>query len=56
MTAKAGGAQKLYWIIKRGGRETIAAVDRFAFTLDAGRVTGDYVASPSSSRRFMPMR
>jgi len=41
VTAKAGGAQKIYWIIKRGGQETVAAADRFAFTLDAGRVTGD---------------
>ncbi len=41
VTAKAGGAQKLYWIIKRGTRETVAAADRFSFTLDAGRVTGD---------------
>ena len=39
--AKAGGAQKLYWIIKRGNQETIAAIDRFSYTLDAGRVTGD---------------
>jgi len=41
VTAKAGGAQKVYWLIKRGGRESVAAVDRFTFTLDAGRVTGD---------------
>ncbi|MCX5653119.1 MAG: DUF2341 domain-containing protein [Planctomycetota bacterium] len=41
LTAKAGGAQKIYWIIKRGGQETLAAADRFHFTLDAGRVTGD---------------
>jgi len=39
--AKAGGAQKAYWIIKRDGQETVAAADRFSFTLDAGRVTGD---------------
>ena len=41
VTAKAGGAQKLYWIIKRGDKETLASADRFSFTLDAGRVTGD---------------
>jgi hypothetical protein len=41
VTAKAGGAQKVYWLIKRGEREFVAAVDRFTFTLDAGRVTGD---------------
>ncbi|MEI6234385.1 MAG: DUF2341 domain-containing protein [Planctomycetota bacterium] len=41
LTAQAGGAQKLYWILKRDGQETVAAVDRYAFTFDAGRVTGD---------------
>ncbi len=39
--AKAGGAQKLYWILKRDGVETIVGVDRFSFTLPAGRVTKD---------------
>ncbi|MCY2952546.1 MAG: autotransporter-associated beta strand repeat-containing protein [Planctomycetota bacterium] len=41
VSGKAGGAQKVYWILKRGDKQTIAAVDRFHFTLDAGRVTGD---------------
>ena len=41
LTARAGGAQKIYWILKRGRQETVAAVDAFAFTLNAGRVTGD---------------
>lgn len=45
LTAKAGGAQKLYWVVKREGQETVAAVDRFAFTLDAGRVVGDTAVS-----------
>ena len=40
-TAQAGGAQKVYWILKDDGKETVAAVDRFSFTFDAGRVTGD---------------
>lgn len=40
-TAKAGGAQKIYWVVKRDGKEAVAAVDRFAFTLDAGRVAGE---------------
>ena len=44
VTAKAGGAQKVYWILKRDGREAVVAVDRFAFTLDAGRVVGDQSA------------
>jgi len=41
VSAKAGGAQKVYWILKRDGRETLAAVDRYTFTLDAGRVVGN---------------
>ncbi len=41
LTATAKGAQKIYWILKEDGRETIAAVDRLAFTFDAGRVNGD---------------
>ena len=41
VSAQAGGAQKVYWILKRDGRETLAAVDRYTFTFDAGRVVGD---------------
>ncbi|MEI8374257.1 MAG: DUF2341 domain-containing protein [Planctomycetota bacterium] len=41
VAARAGGARKVYWIIKNGRSERIADVDRFHFTLDAGRVTGD---------------
>jgi hypothetical protein len=41
VTAKAGGAEKLYWVIKQDGVETIAGVDQYRFTLNAGRVTGD---------------
>ncbi len=38
--AEAGGASKVYWILKAGGREEVVSVDRFRFTLEAGRVTG----------------
>ena len=41
VTAKAGGAQKLYWILKRDGKETVVAADRYSCTLDAARVSGD---------------
>ena len=41
LTAKAGGAQKVYWVSNRDKKETVVAVDRFAFTFDAGRVVGD---------------
>lgn len=44
-TAQAPGAQKLYWSLIREKQETLVAVDRFAFTFDAGRVTGDSTAT-----------
>ena len=40
-TAQADGARKVYWILKRNGAETIVATDRFSYTLEAGRVSGD---------------
>ena len=39
--ATAGGAQKVYWRLLRDGAATTVAADRFEFTLDAGRVSGD---------------
>jgi Concanavalin A-like lectin/glucanases superfamily/Domain of unknown function (DUF2341)/Carbohydrate esterase, sialic acid-specific acetylesterase len=41
VSARAGGAQKIYWVLKKDGIETLAAVDRFSFNLAAGRVTND---------------
>ena len=41
VTAKAGGAQKLYWILKRDGKDTVVGADRCSYTFDAGRVTAD---------------
>ena len=41
LIAQAGGAQKVYWILKQNGQETIVAVDQLAYTLAAGRVLGD---------------
>ncbi len=41
ISAEAGGAQKIYWILKRDGAEKIVATDSFSFTFDAGRVTDD---------------
>ncbi len=38
ITAKAGGAQKVFWILKRDGDESIVATDRFAYTFNAGRI------------------
>ena len=35
-SAQAGGAQKIYWILKSDNRERIVAVDRCQFTFDAG--------------------
>ncbi len=42
-TAQAGGAQKVYWLLRRDGREEVVATDRFHFNFAAGRVTGDTV-------------
>jgi hypothetical protein len=41
VTARLEGARKSYWILKKGGVETIMAVDKPGFTIDAGRVSGD---------------
>jgi alpha-L-fucosidase len=41
VTAQAGGAQKVYWIIKRDGADTLVAVDQLSYTFDAGRVVAD---------------
>ncbi|MCX6880553.1 MAG: DUF2341 domain-containing protein [Verrucomicrobia bacterium] len=41
VTAQAGGAQKLYWIIKRDAEDTVVAVDQLAYPFDAGRVVAD---------------
>lgn len=43
--AEAGGAQKIYWILKRGGQETLLAVDQKSFDFKAGRVSGDTSAT-----------
>jgi hypothetical protein len=39
--AQAGGALKVFWILKKDGDEKILTVDRFACTLEAGRVVAD---------------
>lgn len=41
VSVQADGAQKLYWILKRDGVDSIVAVDQYSYTLDAGRVVGD---------------
>jgi len=41
ITARADGAQKVCWILKKDNTETVVAVDRFTFQLDAGRVAGE---------------
>ncbi|OWK38732.1 MotA/TolQ/ExbB proton channel family protein [Fimbriiglobus ruber] len=45
LTARAGGAQKLYWLETRDGRESVVAVDRLAYDFAAGRVVGDQRAT-----------
>ena len=41
ITASADGAQKVYWVLKADGKETLVGVDRFTYTFNSGRVTGD---------------
>jgi len=41
VTARAGGALKVDWILARGGQERVVATDTFRCPFDAGRVTGD---------------
>jgi hypothetical protein len=41
LKAKAGGSEKVYWIIQRGDKESVVSSDRFSYTVDAGRVKGD---------------
>jgi len=41
LTAKAGGARKLYWIVKRDGADTLVVVDQLSYDFDAGRVVGE---------------
>lgn len=40
LTATAGGAEKVYWLLTRDGQEKVVAVDTFQHTIDAGRVAG----------------
>ena len=41
LSAKAGGARKVYWVLKDGEKEEILSVDRFSYIFDAGRVAED---------------
>jgi hypothetical protein len=45
LSAKAGGARKVYWVLKDGEEEQILAVDRFNYTFDAGRVAENKTVS-----------
>jgi hypothetical protein len=40
----AGGALKVYWILKSKGVDTVISTDRFSVAFDAGRVKGDQQA------------
>ncbi|MEI6605588.1 MAG: DUF2341 domain-containing protein [Verrucomicrobiota bacterium] len=39
--AQAGGAQKIYWTIKRDAEDTVVAVDQLTYNFEAGRVVAD---------------
>jgi hypothetical protein len=40
-TGEAGGAQKVFWIRKENGVDTVLAVDQFTLNVSSGRVTGE---------------
>jgi hypothetical protein len=40
VSVKAGGAQKIYWFVRKGATETMTAVDCFSYTVGS-RVTAD---------------
>lgn len=40
-SGQADGAQKVYWVLRRGEDESVVATDQFDFTFDAGRVSSD---------------
>jgi hypothetical protein len=44
-TAKAGGAEKVSWMLLRDGMESTAAVDCFSYTFSAGRISGNTSAT-----------
>jgi alpha-L-fucosidase len=41
LTAQAGGAQNLFWTIKRDAEDKVVAVDTLTYTFNAGRVVAD---------------
>ena len=41
LTAQAGGAQRLFWTIKRDAEDKVVAVDTLTYTFNAGRVVAD---------------
>ena len=41
LTARADGAEKVTWLVRRHGVETVLAVDQLHWPFAAGRVTGD---------------
>lgn len=41
LSAKAGGARKVYWVLQDGDKEEILAVDHFNHTFEASRVAED---------------
>ncbi|MCA9063654.1 MAG: DUF2341 domain-containing protein [Planctomycetaceae bacterium] len=41
VTAEAGGAEKVYWILTRDGDTPVVTSDQFSFEIDAGRVAAE---------------
>ena len=45
VSAMAGGALKVYWVLKANGKESVVSTNRYSFNFDAGRVAGDQTAT-----------
>lgn len=50
---KAGGAQKIIWLLKRDGRESVVATDRLSYDFQAGRVAAGGI-SPQPATTLTP--
>ena len=50
LRGRAGGAQKVLWILRRDGRESVLATDRFTLAFNAGRVTAPSTGGDAPGR------
>ncbi len=56
VTAKAGGADKVLWLLRRDGAERVVAADQLSWEFAAGRVAAGNVAGGDSQNSADPLR